>query len=241
MSLPKEENSVRHGAFEPRSAYKSVWNELSNTEDRAKEHVSGCVDEAQLVATAEATKKILGETVGISLVDEVLEIGCGVGRVGMVVAPLCKRWIGCDVSSNMLKHAAKRLSRHDNVSFIELSGFDLKPIADGMVDLVYCTVVFMHLDEWDRFNYVLEAYRVLRPGGRLFVDNFNLCSDEGWAIFEQHRALSPDHRPPHISKSSTPQEIETYFYRAGFKSITVKDSGAWVYGWATKLATSLGS
>ena len=233
-SSAKPTESQGIDSFKPRIDYKSVWNELSDTEERAKMHVAGVFEEDKLHATAEETKKVLVETVGIKSDDEVLEIGCGVGRVGMVIAPLCKRWIGCDVSSNMLRHAAQRLSQHKNVSFIELSGFDLSPIADKSVSLVYCTVVFMHLDEWDRFNYVLEAYRVLCPGGRVFIDNFNLCSDEGWSVFEDHRAFPPDQRPPHISKSSTPQEIETYLHRAGFQSVKVQVSGAWVRGWGTK-------
>jgi len=232
--MTRSTKAILHEHPKQRSEYKAVWNELSDTEDRAKMHVTGFVEEDQLLVTAEATKRDLEATVGIKPDDEVLEIGCGVGRVGMVIAPLCKRWIGCDVSSNMLRYASKRLSQYKNVSFKELSGFDLSPIADKSVSLVYCTVVFMHLDEWDRFNYVLEAYRVLRPGGRVLIDNFNLCSDEGWSVFEQHRAFPPDQRPPHISKSSTPQEIETYLHRAGFQSVKVQLSGAWVRGWGTK-------
>ncbi len=233
-SMTRCTKAILHEHAKQRSEYKSVWNELSDTEDQAKMHVQGTVKEDEFRGAAEATKRDLEATVGIKPDDEVLEIGCGVGRVGMVIAPLCKRWIGCDVSSNMLRHAAQRLSQHKNVSFIELSGFDLGPIADESVSLVYCTVVFMHLEEWDRFNYVLEAYRVLRPGGRVLIDNFNLCSDEGWSVFEQHRAYPPDQRPPQISKSSTPQEIETYLHRAGFESVKVQLSGAWVRGWGKK-------
>jgi ubiquinone/menaquinone biosynthesis C-methylase UbiE len=218
----------------PRSAYKTVWNVLSVTEDMAKRAVSGFVEEEKYFATAEETRRSLESTVGLKPDDVVLEIGCGVGRVGMVIAPLCKRWIGCDVSSNMLKHATKRLSQHKNVSVMEVSGFGLKPIADGSIDMVYCTVVFMHLDEWERFTYVLEAYRVLRPGGRVFIDNFNLCSDEGWRVFEHHLAIPPNERLPHISKSSTPQEIETYLCRAGFRSVMLEQTGTWVRGWGIK-------
>jgi len=217
-----------------RSEYKSVWNDLSDTEDRAKMHVSGYVEEEKYLHAANETKKSLDATVGIKPDDEILEIGCGVGRVGMVLAPLCKRWIGCDVSSNMLKHAAKRLSKFKNIRLIEISGFDLKPVADASVDVVYCTVVFMHLEEWDRYNYVLEAYRVLRPGGRIFIDNFSLCTEEGWSVFETHRAIPATQRPPHISKSSTPQEIETYLTKAGFKSVRVEQNKLWVYGWGLK-------
>ncbi|HLA00876.1 MAG TPA: class I SAM-dependent methyltransferase [Thermodesulfovibrionales bacterium] len=217
-----------------RSEYKAVWNNLSDTEDRAKMHVSGYVEEEKYLHAANETKKSLDATVGIKPDDEILEIGCGVGRVGMVLAPLCKRWTGCDVSGNMLKHAAKRLSKFKNVRLIEISGFDLKPVPDASVDVLYCTVVFMHLEEWDRYNYVLEAYRVLRPGGRIYIDNFSLCSEEGWSVFETHRAIPATQRPPHISKSSTPQEIETYLTKAGFKSVRVEQNKLWVYGWGLK-------
>ena len=82
-------------------------------------------------------------------------------------------------------------------------------LSDDSIDVVYCTVVFMHLDEWDRYEYVKEAFRVLKPGGRAYFDNFNLMSEEGWAIFESHHQISE--RPSHISKSSTPQELLKYF------------------------------
>jgi len=192
------------------------------------------VGENEIRATAEETRKALEASVGINPDDVILEIGCGIGRVGQVLAPMCKQWIGCDVSANMLGHARSRLEPFSNVNLVETSGFDLSPIPDTSVDLVYCTVVFMHLDEWDRYNYVLEAYRVLRPGGRVFVDNFNLCSNEGWEIFENHRRQFPHYRPPYISKSSTPQEIEVYLRRAGFQQIIIQEQGAWVNGRGTK-------
>jgi hypothetical protein len=75
----------------------------------------------------------------------------------------------------------------------------------------------------DRYSYVAEGMRVLRPGGRIYMDNFNLCSDEGWALFEQHRAIAPEDRPPHVSMSSTPQELETYLRRAGFDPTSVEE------------------
>jgi hypothetical protein len=92
----------------------------------------------------------------------------------------------------------------------------------------------MHLEEWDRYNYLLEAFRVLRPGGRVYCDNANLCGDEGWAVFEESRRYAPAERPPHISKCSTPQEIEAFLTRAGFRDVHTATRLLWVYGWATK-------
>jgi SAM-dependent methyltransferase len=198
-------------------------------------HVVGSEREEDFANTGAETRDVLIGTVGIRPEDTVLEIGCGVGRVGQVLAPICRQWIGCDVSGNMLAHARRRLQAFPNVTLVEISGFDLAPIPDQSVDVVYCTIVFMHLDEWDRYNYVLEARRILRPGGRLYVDNFSLCSDEGWGVFETHRGFPPDQRPSHISKSSTPQELETYLRRAGFADVQGTTQASIVRYWGKKL------
>ena len=218
----------------PRSAYKAVWNGLSDTETRAKMHVIGSEREEDFRATGEETRAALASSVGIRPDDTILEIGCGVGRVGQVLAPLCKEWIGCDVSSNMIAHARARLQPFRNVRLVEISGYDLQPIPDQSIDVVYCTIVFMHLDEWDRYNYVLEAFRVLRPGGRISIDNFSLCSDAGWEVFEIHRKFAPADRPPHMSKSSTPDELETYLRRAGFEQVQGRTEGQIVRYWGVK-------
>jgi ubiquinone/menaquinone biosynthesis C-methylase UbiE len=217
-----------------RSAYEAVWNALADTEERAKLNVAGFTDEAAYLATGEATRRVLEASVGIGPGDDVFEIGCGVGRVGLALSPACRRWIGGDVSSRMLAHAARRLQTCANVSFVKLSGFDLAPVASASLDVVYCTVVFMHLDEWDRFNYVREAHRVLRPGGRVYVDNFDLGSDEGWAIFEDCARIAPHLRLPHISRASTGQELVTFLERARFRSVQVEHSEGWVRAWGSK-------
>ena len=211
-----------------RSEYKKVWSELSTTKEQAKLHVIGVMEETALQATGEETLRLLQDSVGIGKEDVILEIGCGIGRVGTAVAPLCRKWIGCDVASNMLSLASERLKDLSNVELKEISGYGLDGVADTSVDVVYCTVVFMHLESWDRYNYVLEGFRVLRPGGRTYIDNISLCSDGGWKVFETHRAFSPANRPPHMTQNSTPEEIETYLTRAGFADIRIRTDDDWV-------------
>lgn len=77
----------------------------------------------------------------------------------------------------------------------------------------------MHLETSDRYTYVEEAFRVLRSGGKLCVDNVDLCSNGGWAIFETHRRFPLALRPDHITVCSTPQELQEYLTRAGFEAI----------------------
>jgi len=105
-----------------RSEYKKVWSALSTTEEQAKLHVIGVTEEAAFQSTGEETLRFLQDSVGIGKEDIVLEIGCGVGRVGKVVAPLCRKWIGCDVASNMLSLAAERLRDLPGVELKEISG-----------------------------------------------------------------------------------------------------------------------
>ncbi|HXA09528.1 MAG TPA: class I SAM-dependent methyltransferase [Chthoniobacterales bacterium] len=202
-----------------RSDYKGTWTALSQTLSSAKMHVSGTEDEATIATSGVGTSDFLFKNVGISPTDVVLEIGCGIGRVGQCLAGRCRRWIGADVSPHMLGFAAERLREFRNVELVELSGYDLRPIADCSIDVVYCTVVFMHLESWDRYAYVEEAFRVLRPGGKLYVDNVDLCTDGGWAIFETHRRFPLAQRPDHITVCSTPQELREYLKRAGFEAI----------------------
>lgn len=229
--------TVADAARKSRAEYKDVWNEVSQDIDSAKVSVAGYTDEQEFQRVAQLTLETLQKTVAINPTDVVLEIGCGVGRMAPVLAPLCAKWIGTDVSENMLAHAATRLADYDNVELIPINGWDLGPIADASVDVVYCTVVFMHLDEWERFNYICEARRVLKPGGRLFIDNYNLLSDEGWAFFMSNMLdYHPLERPANISKSSTPQELCTFLQRAGYIDIQHMEEGMWVLCWASKPA-----
>ena len=217
-----------------RSNYKEVWTALSASEAAAKTHVGGSEDEGKLTRSGIGTTNFLLENVGVDSSDVVLEIGCGIGRVGQQLASRCRKWIGCDVSARMLNLAAERLRESPNVELVETSGYDLKPIADVSVDLVYCTAVFMHLEQWDRYNYVEEAFRVLRAGGKLYVDNVDICSEKGWEIFQRHRQFRPETRPAHITECSTPQELEEYLRRGGFEDIQTFEGDELVSVWGRR-------
>jgi len=208
-----------------RNQYKETWNKLAENFESAKLYVTGDADEKALKNSSIQTIKRIHHFVRFSKNDIVLEIGCGIGRVGKELAPSCKKWIGCDISGNMLRYARERLSHLKNIKLIELPECNLAPIQDSSIDVVYCTVVFMHLDEWDRYEYIKEAFRVLKPGGRAYFDNFSLTTDEGWQIFKDHCDLKK--RPSHISKSSTPEELREYLVRSKFTSIQAKIDEKW--------------
>ena len=206
-----------------RSAYKSVWDRQAQDPPVAWLAVAGHTDEATLDLTARGTIDVLRATVGLDPNDVILEIGCGIGRVGKPLSRECLHWFGADISGAMLGHAAARLKDSPNTTLVELATVGLQEFPRDSFDLVYCTTVFMHLFEWDRYRYVQEAFRVLRPGGRCYFDNYPLDSEHGWSVFLESAKYPLDRRPAHLSMASTREELRTYLEKAGFCGATVHD------------------
>ena len=210
-----------------RSEYAAVWNELSYEMPQAMKAAAGELGEDGLRKAGAKVASRMRSRVTIDASTDVLEIGCGVARVGWALAGDCRSWIGTDISKNMLDHAAKRLAAFDNVSFVELSNSGLHEIPSASVDLVYCTNMLPHLSETDRWRYVCEAQRVLRPGGVLYIDTVALDSQEGWAMLENNfRLRQVGIRPPYEPLPSTDEEFLCYFRRAGFVDVRVEREGS---------------
>ena len=219
-----------------RNQYGWIWNWQARSLRNADLAVAGFIDDAEWQRSGDATSTCIRELTRTTGSDVVLEIGCGTGRVGVHLSRHCAHWIGADVSGRMLAHARRRLAGSSNVTLARVDGSTLAPIASESVDVVYCTAVFMHLDEWDRFAYIEEAWRVLRSGGRLYVDNLNLMGELGWEVFRTLRATPPRQRPPQASRCSTPQELEAYLARAGFVALAVRAEPLFVSVVGTKPA-----
>ena len=213
----------------PRSDYKRTWQHLSATENDAKMFVASTTDEGTFKRAAAYTRELLERFVGVHSTDVVLEIGCGVGRVAPELAPRVAEWIGTDISGNMVAHARRRLAALPNVRLIELADVGLAEIPSASIDVVYCTVVFMHLYEWDRFKYIAEAHRVLKPGGRLYCDNIDITSSLGWTMFSDAASYPPKERPSYLPMLSSADELRVYGARAGFESVVVEQfDDSWV-------------
>ena len=162
---------------------------------------------------------------GLNTNDDVLEIGSGVGRIGLAIAPRCRTWTAADRSQNMLSHARARLDGVPNAKFVHLKDGGLRGIADASIDVVYCTNVLPHLDAVERWRYVQDAHRVLRPGGRLYIDTVLLDSPEGWTMMDNNlRQRLNGMEPPYAPTPSTAEELQAYYTRANFVSIRVEQT-----------------
>jgi ubiquinone/menaquinone biosynthesis C-methylase UbiE len=146
--------------------------------------------------------------------SEVLDVGTGTG----VFVPYLLRKIGehgrlvcLDFAEKMLDIArAKQFP--GNISYIctDITGSGLP---GGAFDAVVCYSVFPHFE--DKPKIISEIYRILKPGGRLFIAH----TSSRRAINEIHRSL------PEVCDHVFPEneELEKMLARAGFEDLYIKD------------------
>jgi ubiquinone/menaquinone biosynthesis C-methylase UbiE len=200
--------------------YAHVWDALAASKRDAFRAATGEPEEEKLRRSAQRTIAALLELVSISNQDDVMEIGCGVGRIGRELAPHCRTWTGVDISANMLAWASDRMHGVRNAGFALLRSDGLKRFGENAFDVIYATNMFGHLDEIDRWRYLEEVFHVLRPGGRIFVDNIDLESDAGWSIFVNDASRYQGREcPPYMPRFSTAAELTAYAKGAGFENL----------------------
>lgn len=204
--------------------YKDIWNNLSTNFNDAAFYVCCIDDEDEIRKNGATTSTFLQSVLRIEPADKVLEIGCGVARIGRELAPSCGEWHGVDISGNMIAHAKQRTEGMPNVHLHELPDNSLSIFPDDSFDCVYSSIVFMHLDKPDMFAYIREANRVLKPGGRAYFDTYNILAPEAWQEFLKIvDSFASGERPGHVSQFSNPPEIEKFMKEAGFENIEISD------------------
>jgi len=97
---------------------------------------------------------------------DILEIGCGSGYGAVLLSELRpKSYVGIDLMPEQIALARQR--RLPNAEFMVQDAAQL-PFADESKDAVVIFGVLHHIPTWRQV--VSEVYRVLRPGGRFFVE-----------------------------------------------------------------------
>jgi ubiquinone/menaquinone biosynthesis C-methylase UbiE len=115
-------------------------------------------------------KGYLGEA-GFDFADfrNILDFGCGVGRFPFTfqkeLKPHQKIW-ACDVNEECARWC------QENIDFVETAHCSINPplpYADNQFGFIYGLSVFTHLNLDMQFLWAWELYRILEPGGVLFV------------------------------------------------------------------------
>jgi ubiquinone/menaquinone biosynthesis C-methylase UbiE len=128
----------------------------------------------------------------------ILEIGCGTGRITRALARQFGHVWAVDISAEMVRQAREALRDFPNAQVFQNNGRDLSVIADPpRFDFAFSYIVFQHIPSYEVIeSYMREVHRLLRPGA-LFKFQVQGCpavsdTDDSWlgVSFTEEQARS---------------------------------------------------
>lgn len=206
------------------TTYKDFWNRQASSAEAAISAVDGSQSEDVVQHTGRWSAAQVRAALNIGTEDKVLELGCGIGRIGRELAPHCRFWTGVDISENMIDFAGERMAHLDNIAFHRLERTSLEMLDSNSIDKAYSIAVFCHMDKEDLYLYMQELNRVVRPGGTIFVETWNLAHPIGWRRWAYEplvwsRADHSQRKDVARNQFCTAEEFELYVSHAGFEPL----------------------
>ncbi len=139
-------------------------------------------------------------------IDRALDVGCGTGQSTSALLEIAEEIVGLDSSAEMLSHAI-----HDpRIRFVEARAEQM-PFADASFGLITVALAF----HWfDQRKFLLEAQRLLPPGGWLVIynDAFTGCmkGNDGYEKWNRQKYLTRYPTPPRNSRPLS--ELDAFEY-----------------------------
>lgn len=157
---------------------------------------------------------------------KLLDVGCGDGRF---LIPLEGKFYlyGLDFSKSFLKEV-KKYCRSCKIIFGHAENLPLK---SNYFDIVISIRLIQHLSKKQQQMAINEMYRVVKPGGKVIVLNYNSIS-----MLNLYKNICQSKLPKFwpfikwrwvIDNYNSPSELSTMFKRSGFKNIQL---GGCIFG-----------
>jgi SAM-dependent methyltransferase len=128
--------------------------------------------------------------------DHVLvDFGCGSGRLALHALPFLAggEYVGMDISETMLRRAQQNIAEaHPDppcrVTWLQSTGTTF-PLRTGSADFICAFSVFTHIEHEDSYRCLVDALRVVRPGGRFVLSCLPLELDLARQVFRESASV----------------------------------------------------
>jgi ubiquinone/menaquinone biosynthesis C-methylase UbiE len=178
---------------------------------------------------------------GLNATDTLVDLGCGSGRLAVHAIPTLAggRYVGIDISRNMLEAAQKRVEEAVpeppcRISWTHQTTPDFALETDS-VDVICAFSVINHMEHEDAYLYFKEARRVVRPGGRFVFSCLPLHTERAREVFFKSAGMDMQTRHRKVRHVVTSKELITDIVRLagwtpvrwydGDEEIQLSDSG----------------
>ena len=189
---------------------------------------------------------VLCELAGLTPSSRMLDVGCGMGRLGAAISSFLHAdgsYDGLDIVPDGIKWCRENIrGRHDNVHFTlsdvrngeynpggTIEAMDYRfPFDDESFDLVVLISVFTHMLPDELEHYLDEITRVLKPNGRCLATYYLLTEESRTLMLTKHSRKTFKHnlgyysvmsaRTPELGVAYDDQFIEQLYAQHGLAS-----------------------
>ena len=155
------------------------------------------------------------EYLGIQPNWTLVDLGCGSGRLASELFRTYPElnYTGIDIVKSLLEYA-----KHKAPSYRFILSRSLKiPFESASADCVAAFSLFTHLLHAETYQYMTEAYRALKPGGKLAFSFIEFAEGGHWHVFEETVAAAFSNSETHLNTFIERSVIALWASKIGFE------------------------
>jgi ubiquinone/menaquinone biosynthesis C-methylase UbiE len=159
----------------------------------------------------------------------VLDVGCGTGTLLLAAAERVGpsgALRGVEPSTDMAEHARRKAEAHRAPLEVIEGSADSLPYPSTSFDAVFCTLVFHHLPRSMQEDATREMRRVLRPGGRAVIVDWQQPKSFAGALTSPMFLIYLLHNLGPVRSQLDVPGIELLMKELGFEEIAQRSFGA---------------
>lgn len=149
---------------------------------------------------ARGFREFTADLVALAPGESVLDLGCGTGELAMTLSRRVgpNGYVAGIDNSKVLVAGARRRARRAGLAIdYRVASIAQLPLADATMDVVVSSLVMHHLAPDVLARAVGEIRRVLKPGGRVFMIDFQSLDQAGHGHHAAQRNDDHHHDHPH--------------------------------------------